>query len=347
MKKNYLLIISFIFLAVTLSCKSKQDKTDPKGDRELFLKMYQSLPDLKPLDKGKTHTLRILYVEDADLPKLSEGEKKELLKEVVTPCRGMLGYKIRFKAVGSEDIYSFFQRMKSNFEKPEFRYPVLNWPISIKDAKTIASTIKKQTSKHSPKTLIRYFGKPEDGKPMSQHVYKQFMLRLKGIYEEKDLKGKALSNGRFEQMSYAHWSVIAYNLEKADFIITNTVIAGADTSMPIYVINRGGVTSAFVENNLYNPYQAAGIFATYQYLSNGAYFTKQRGFLPKPLLIKVMAHLFVHELGHFLGRYKEYYNLKGSIHVAPIDLNYKRWYQVIDPKTHPMDPSKLKTLRKY
>ncbi len=173
------------------------------------------------------------------------------------------------------------------------------------------------------------------------------MLRLNGIYQEKDLKGKPLSNRRFEQMSYAHWSVIAYNLKKADFIITNTVIAGADTDMPIYVINRGGVTSAFVENNLYNPYQAAGIFATYQYLSNGSYFSKARGYLPKSLLIKVMAHLFVYELGHFLGRYKEYYNLKRFVHVAPTDLNYRRWYQAIDPKIHPMDSSKLQTLKKY
>ncbi len=345
-KTNLLLVLLFLLLAI-VSCNSKQNKADPKGDRELFHKMYQSLPDLKPLDKEKIHTLRVLYVEDADLPKLSEDDKKELLKEVVTLCRGILGYKIRFKGVGSEDIHSFFQRMKPDFEKPEFRYPVLNWPIPIHDTDRIASTIERQVKKHDKATLIRYFGKPDDRDTMSQHVYKQFIRRLKGIYEEKDLKGKALSNGRFEQMSYAHWSVIAYNLKKADFIITNTLIAGADTDMPIYVINRGGVTSAFVENNLYNPYQAAGIFATYQYLSNGPYFSKMRGSLPKPLLIKVMAYLFVHELGHFLGRYKEYYKLKGSIHVAPTDLNYRRWYQAIDPRIHPMNPSKLQTLKKY
>ncbi|MDH4128450.1 MAG: hypothetical protein OEV44_06835 [Spirochaetota bacterium] len=349
MKKIYL----FIFIAFfNVFCNSKPEKSSSqdsyKEAKANYLRMYKLLPDLKPINKSKEHIIRVLYVEDPLLPSLSKEQKVNLLSETEKLTYKLLGYRISFKVIGKENIKSFFNRMRVSFKKPEFRYPILYWPVPITNTKKILSVVKKAIRKHDNTTLERYFGKPSSGKSMANHIFKLFMKRINAIYNEKDQNGKPLFNReRSEWFSFPHWDVIAYNLKDADFIITNIVLASSESTMPIYVINRGGVTSAFVENNFHNDYKAVGVFATYQYISKGKYFIKKRGVIPNNLLIPVMSHIFVHEMGHFLMRLDEYYNLKGSVHVAPIDLNYLKWYKSIDPSAHPMKPKEMKILKKY
>ena len=313
-----------------------------------FGDFYKGLPNLRELSRTKTHELRVLYVEDPDLPKLSATQKTELLRGVEGLSLKLLGYRIKLSSAGRETIDDFFSRMTPAFEREEFLYPVRYWSLDISQTEEIKKVIVEQSAKHKRSVLVKYFGDPGAALTLEEHIYDVFMKRLRSIYNEKDLRGAPLYNpGRRNKMSFPYWSVIAYNVKKADIIITNLLMAGPDTGMPIYVINRGGITSAFVDNNIHNKYQGAIMFFTYQYLSNGPFFRKYRGKIPRKDLIPVMAYLMTHELGHLLARLPEYYDLEGSVHVAPRDLNYLKWYRGIRPGNHPIADRLRKTLKKY
>ena len=52
----------------------------------------------------------------------------------------------------------------------------------------------------------------------------------------------------------------------------------------------------------------------------------------------------VHELGHLLARYPEYYTLKHSVNVAPRGLGYYDWYRDIvnNPSERPPEDPNTK-----
>ncbi|MDH5681102.1 MAG: hypothetical protein OEZ36_05930 [Spirochaetota bacterium] len=351
MLKAPLAIFVFILLFHGVYCVKPRHTIPGQSDKtskEIFYDFYKNLPKLRPIKQNAIHTLRVLFVEDHSLPALSPKQKSALLRETELLTKRLLGYNIHLSDLGGESIRSFFSSMDKHFKNPSYRYLISELPIDLTDERALRHSISQQVRDYSNSFLIRYFGNIRQGVLWEDHITNRFIWRLKSIQKEKDHYGRELYNtDRLNHRSLPHWIVAAMHLKKADFVITNTVIAGARQGMPIYVIKRGGLTSAFVTYNLHNPFQAAGILPTYQFLSQSAFFRWSRGNLPADKMIRVMSHVFVHELGHFLLRVPEQYNPVGSIHIAPRDLNYYRWYRRIRPELHPFHFSRDKLLKRY
>ena len=316
--------------------------------KQAFNKLYDSLPALEPVDRSKVQQLRMLVVNEPGLPALSDAQVLAFTREVEAQTWQLLGYRIKIVPVGEVPIERFFSGFDPVFNTVPFLYPVAAWSIAPDDQQQIKATIVKRIAQTTPEILQSYFGETPTGQNQVDHIYGIFKTRLDLLLTERTRDGAGLKQ-RFMAgyFNYPHWSVIAYNQKQTEIILTNSMIAGPDTGMPLYVINRGGITSAFVENNLHNPYGALCVFATHQYLSDGEFFRQQRGELPPEMLIPVMARMMVHELGHFLMRLDEYYDLPGSVHMAPRDLNYLQWYRAVDPSIHPVDLKQMRLIQRY
>ena len=333
-----------------MGCKSEVGKK-----KEAFTNYIKSLPELKVLTKDKNYTLIVDYVYDPLLPKLSNIEMKKLFKNTIAYTKKLLGYTIKLQLRKKMHISQYFKDKMVFINHKVLSYPIDSWYLdySSKDIyEKVKMVITKVISRKSQKVLNNYFGTITSTKEMYvQTITDNFFKNLKGIYSEKDESGKPFyhpekNNIRKYHISFTHWDAILLQQKDADFILTNTAIVGPDKGMPVYVIKRGGVTSAFVENNKHRPFQAAGVITQYPMLSNGPFFKKIRGVYSRKDSIRAIAIIWVHELGHFLMRKKENYSLKGSVHRTAADLDYKKWTVEII-KTNKSQSDAIGTLKKF
>ena len=301
---------------------------------EAFRKYIHALPALKPLPKNRAYVLDVLYVRDPNLPSPDNEEMKRLFALTGSYAKKYLGYRVRFRLKRVENIAAFFKRTKKRLEHPVLSYPARAWSINEQDPRfrsLVKDVIKKNLSGKSDEIVAKYFGERKGDKDAYYSaVTDQFLKKLAALYSEKDSRGRPLydrklnpERGRY--VSYPLWSSIVFQEKEADFLLTNTVLACADTDMPLYVIKRGGVTSAFISNSEFRPLKGAGLMTLYPFLSQGAFFTKHRGKISRAEALNIAALIWTHELGHLLGRKSETYTLDGSIHQAPRGLDYVQW----------------------
>ena len=351
--------ISVVFLA---RCRGESGAEKTARLEKEFERYYNSLRPLKPLPKDKTYRLVVRYAVDPDLPAPSAESLQEIFRRSERLCRELLGYRVEFQLKEKIDLYKFFESRRKDHETAPFSYMPAAWYVDPRSPDAFDRTlqaVKAAISKKDDALLVKYFGPPLESERMmkdgsertparnfrgtprqagmtfdraayARRITDEFFRKLNLLYAERDRKGRPLySPERKLHFSFAHWDAVAYREREADIIVTNTIIAGPDATMPIYVINRGGVTSAFIENNEFRQLGGVGIFPLYQFFSDGDFFNKFRGKLTHRQKLELTAYLWVHELGHLLARKAENYDLDGSIHKTAVDLDYLSWVALV------------------
>ncbi|MES0490290.1 MAG: hypothetical protein ABUK01_09880 [Leptospirales bacterium] len=326
------------------------------GDEAAWDSYYNAIPELKPLDKTKTYKIRVLRVQDERLPDFSSSEYEELYREIEIGVKKYLGYTIQLEEVGQKEIISFFASFSEAFMQPPFRFWVGNHYLRLnldKDRERLRETISNEIKHRSPKIVTNYIpvekrSEINTHKKTVDYFYAEFLRKHNEIGSTNTLKPTPLRDGQYEiTQQYMYWSALLMNIREADLVITNSIIAGADEGMPVYVINRGGVTSAITENSIYNEFQGTIAMTLFPFISHEDFFQEARGSIPEHRVVYIIAMMAVHEFGHLLGRYREYYDAPGSPHNAPRGLAYYEWYRKIYKNQPPETPVKLETLNKY
>jgi hypothetical protein len=301
---------------------------DLKQEEEKYEAYIRSLPELKEVPRTGKVVLKVHYVERAYLPALDTNQREDLYRMTEERTRLALGYDLKIEETIVYRAKDFLKAVAPRFEISPQRYPALAYLISYfaadRDARVLEA-IRSALAKQPAERIAKYLGRHNTPEAATQF----FLRRLGEIYAETDFSGKPLlsSQNAHEEVlfSYGHWSSILQSEREADFILTNTGIIGADTGMPLYVIARGGVTSAFVENNAYRPYQGVGVIGLYPFLSDGPVFRAERGELTVEQKLETIAWIWVHELGHLLMKKDENYAFENSVHRAAPDLRYYEW----------------------
>lgn len=337
------------WLLITLVLIACGRKIDLKKEQTRYDEYITALPELKPVSTDKPVTLNVLVLDNPDLPGLDANEITQLYSDIAKLAKQVYGYDLRISHMTRRNIRSFFSDARSRFDYFPIAFPAHGFPISyfapdrdIRIAEVFAAIYKKKDKQR----LNEYLGEistPEAGT-------KQFLAKLTGALAGPDLKGRPLlaEANRDDEVfySFGHWSTILQGEREADFILTNSGIIGADNGMPLYVVARGGVTNAFVENNAYRPYQGAGVLGMYPFLAETPYFNEQRGRLSQTEKIEAIAWLWLHELGHLLLKKEENYTFADSVHRAPATLRYMDWVKAIrNTKNH--HTSEIGNMKKF
>jgi len=304
---------------------------------------YNNIPPLQPLTYRKTYTIRVQRVDDPRFPSLSEQQYKQLLADIVRDTKYFLGYNIEIREVEPTDILSLFLQYRDRFDLPKYKYHIGAHYIDTSDEKGVVrlkETIAAEIDYRSPKIIERYLPAEKSSlyKTKEQRV-EYFTEQFLQADSELDKLPCALSEctlreGQYRYTQhYIYWSVLLQESESVDLFITNSIIAGADDQMPVYVINRGGITSAITENNVHNQFQGAVVLGAMPFISEAPFFLERRDKLPEILIPDILSMMVVHEFGHLFARHREYYDLPGSPWNAPVDLDYFTWYKkIIDRK---------------
>jgi len=319
-------LISFIVL---LGCNKPYDLKKEEAKYDAYI---EALPELKPVAAGSQVELKVRYLSEPRFADLNSDERKKLYSDVSALCEKIYRLKLDISESGSEPLKDFFKRHADRFKTSPIAFPSQAFQISFfapDRQKRIAETVAATLKKHDKPKIREYLGNVEN----ETEGAKSFLEKLSKIYGEKDLAGKPLlvdeNAGDEIYFSYGHWSSLLQGEKDADFILTNGGIMGADNGMPLYVIARGGVTNAFVENNAHRPYQGAGVVGMYPFLSDTPYFSENRGKLSRAEKLEAIAWLWVHELGHLLLKKEENYAFADSVHRAPPKLRYADWVKAV------------------
>ncbi len=316
-----LLILSFCSKPVDL--KKESDRYDA---------YVAALPDLKEVAKTAPINLRVRYVEATNLPGLTLEERTKLFRELEAKVREIYGYTLSVTEGRPAKITDFFASVDRRFREFPIAFPAQGFLISYfsadRDAR-ITAAIEATLKSQSKEKIREYLGEIKT----APEGTRSFLQKLDRIYAEKDLAGNAIldrSHASDERYySYGHWSSLLQAEKDTDFFLTNAGILGADTGMPLYVIARGGVTTALVENNAHSPLQGAGVLGLYPLLADTAFFNEQRGALTREQKIETILWIWLHELGHLLLKKSENYTFADSVHRAAPNLRYYDWVKQI------------------
>ena len=330
-------IFSIIFIGLCLSsCRSS-------NIRHQEIISYRSMPQLQKLARKKIYTLRLLRVYDPELPDLSEEQYASLYEYIEKTAKEYVGYQVKIIPQKKINILEFFNQYSRFFLSRAAQTEILSQYINFSGEngkKRVKDTIVRVVN-HLGNKIKNYIPAEHSSnfEKAVNYLYNEFTRKFNEIRKIKIQNNTFFRQNYAYTQSYVHWSVILRHLQESDFIVTNTMIAGADSDMPIYVILRGGITSGFVDGNFHNaPYNAAGMVGLFQFISNAPFFIKERGKIPGDTLLPLIALMFGHEFGHFFARYKEMYVPEAGIHATSTGLDYLNWYKrVVSMKNrHPI-----------
>jgi hypothetical protein len=337
------LLLGLLFV---VACKKP---IDLKKDEAAYDAYLEALPELRVVPRDKPVLLSVVYVENPHLPKVDIAARQRVYAAVESLAKRVYGFDLKITELRQQTIADFFERAAPRFAESPIRYPaeafLVSWFAPNRDA-LVAETIAAALKKHAPEKLAEYLGKDSDPAAASR----VFLQKLTSIYAERDGSGQPLLSSSNKQneawYSYGHWSTLLQGEKEFDFVLTNVGIIGADNGMPLYVIARGGVTSAFVENNAYRPCQGVGVLGMYPFLSDSPFFTAERGALTAAEKEEAIAWLWLHELGHLLLKKEENYSFVDSVHRAPPNLKYFEWVKTVRAtKDHRSD--KVGVMKKF
>jgi hypothetical protein len=290
-------------------------------------------PPLKDLPKDRPYELRVLYLEDPRLPTLDPAQRIALYAKIQGLVTTWLGYRVSLREVGHHALSAYFSSHDTLFAEhaAAIRATEIEAPDS-RGADRLRAAIARDFRLRPLPLIERYLraGPLTTQAAAVETALRQFSAKLTELRAAPLADGTAFFNPTEPRLSsFAHWAVLMEQIPEADFVFTNSMIAGADTGMPIYVIARGGLTTGLTDNNDRNPYQAATLVGLFPFLSDAPVFLRERGRIPDDERLDVIATFCLHELGHFFLRYAEHYDHPRCVHVAPTGLSYYAWHQAV------------------
>lgn len=335
------------------SISSIGDRGGQSTKKETWANFISNLPVLRPITNDTTHTIRVKRIIDERLPNLTEEQFERLNQKVIQNTKKHLGIDVKLVNVGQEEIRAFFKRHDYVYKKLHYQYLFESLYLNLAfeaDRLTLKNTIETRVEQ-SEWHIVMPFIDPEvqphikSKKDAANFLYNELLTKYNRIGSIRVANDELVRNRDYElTQHYAMWVTTQYETREADLFITNTMIASIDADMPLYVVKRGGITNGLTGNNLFNQYQGTVTVGLFPFLSNAEFFQEERGLIPPAKLIDLISLLIVHEFGHLLERYREYYNLENSVHVAPKDLNYYKWF--LDIQNNPSNKTeKLETLK--
>jgi len=296
---------------------------------------HNALPPLRAIPKNREYTLRVAYWEDPRLPTLQRSWRNWLYMRMEYLLRKKYGYRVRIVEVEHVPLAAVFERKKDYLESDMIQGYLKTAILKVEGESNQILLLEVIVAAFKGKKMRDIAGYKDLGMKGAtldvDHVRKTFLAKLKTIRSTPLPKGGTFRDPKHPEFTvFNYWSALLTDLRTADFVLTNTVAAGADMTMPIYVIARGGITTGMIQGNRHNKFQAAGYLGLFPYLSDAPFFLEKRGrFQNDRHRLEAIATMWQHELGHFFLRYKEHYGHPNCVHAAAPGLDYIGWHDRI------------------
>ncbi|MBI5595682.1 MAG: hypothetical protein HY928_06280 [Elusimicrobia bacterium] len=299
------------------------------------MRRYDALPILRPVPKDATLELRVLYLEDGRVPGLGARGRTALYARVERLAKRWLGYRIKLREVGARDLRAEFARPDIAFRRPAEAAciaAVTFDPTTDGGGSVAAALVSREFDARGPQVFARLFPETLGMSPAAAKAdaLRRFLSLHKALSGIRTKEGPLLRDPDDSAMySFMHWAHYIKSITEADFVLTNAAFLVPDDDMPVYVLARGGLTTGFVDNNPQAPFGGAGAVTLLPFLSGETLLDPSAQPTSEAENLDAAATMWIHEVGHLLGRYGEMYGESGCVHVASEGLKYFAWHRAI------------------
>ena len=292
--------------------------------------------------------IRVGIINNDRLPKLEYKQIKSVLDNIKNGVKSRFDIELKYSPLMYESLESFFKRYINRVSKDSlylFEKHILRVNDTITHqseyirfkeeyiksfnemkAETIRDAIVNQGFKHDRFGLTKT--------EMLSNVVDYHIKKISSMANITLKDGKKLLDSKDSYHEFMMWNSIVETQSDYDLIITNQLIASAESYLPtIHSSLRGGVTSgAALKSNTH--LNGLVIVTTYPFISKKEFFKKERdeNFTIKEA-INYIALIGIHEFGHLLKYRPHYYNHPSCVMRPAPGLKYKAWYNEVT-KTH-------------
>ncbi|PCG19974.1 hypothetical protein KQ44_08025 [Brachyspira sp. G79] len=249
---KYLFFI-FLFLLLFLSCKNSTE----------------------PLNKEKTYTVNITYIEDAAINAFSPSDFLDIFDDDLSKLTyDILGYKIKYNLKNGMEYDDFYiaNRRIINDNAHIFKRDFID--IKNIDNKKLQHYILYSLSNETRANIKKLFGY-EYAVPLdiiAKNIAPSYVESILNVWNTPvKNRNQLLDGSKFMIYTALYWRIIAGEFKDSSIVVVNMPLTANYLSMSAKSIADGGFVDRLVlENNNIKPCKSIAVISTYTFLQSNA-----------------------------------------------------------------------------
>lgn len=285
--------------------------------------------------------LRVASVINPRFPQLTDEQLAAVLDKTSVMVKEFFGLSVTFTRPDTIPIEQFFEYLSRTVKKARSKDIVKFRHVSAEDKSRMAEGVYRTLAEYwderevvvdyaKPYLLVPYEG--SDFKQLANALVETLLLRLHYWQDQEAGDGRPVIDDK-PYNEWVWWDSIGYSDMPYDVVITNQIVASAETyDMSVHSSIRGGLTAGTTT------YSKRGRFNTYAYimvypmlndsdmlvtLRNDEHYSDEQ-------VTSYAAALLTHELGHVLLHLGHPFGNQNCVMYPTPLLKYREWTQQLD-----------------
>lgn len=293
--------------------------------------------------------LRIAWVSNPRFRDISQNQLQEILALTQEICRERFKVELAFRRVKRLGVSEYFASYRYALQQDE-KTNTHMLPISPESIQPLAESFLASTYRDISTEELHAAVRNQEGvenidfSKGAENIFVQVarihIAKMETIKKIICADGQPLIRDDFFN-EYMAWTYICEHQNDYDLVITNQLLASAESYYPdIHSSMRGGISSGFTERSP-TRLGAAVIVTVFPFLAEYDFFTQARGSdYDSKTANRCIAYLLAHEIGHMLLYRGHHYDHPGCIMRPTPGLKYKEWVAELERngscrKAHP------------
>ncbi|MEI0525943.1 hypothetical protein R4K54_08455 [Brachyspira murdochii] len=291
----------------------------------IFLLFFLSCKNsTEPLDKEKTYTVNITYIEDDAINSFSPRDFLDIFDDDLSKLTyNILGYNIKYNLKNGMEYDNFYRinRKVINYNADIFRRDFID--IKNIDNKELQYYILYSLSNETRANIRKLFGY-EYNIPLdiiAKNIAPSYVQSILNVWNTP-LKNRSqlLDGGRFMIYTALYWRIAASEFKDSSIVIVNMPLTANYLSMSAKSIADGGFVDRLVlENNNIKPCKSISVISTYTFLQSDADYETIK---------KMFSYYVIQTIGMMFPKY-DIIEDKHSIMSEVSRFDYVSWYSNI------------------
>lgn len=291
-----------------------------------------------PVLPRATLELRVANVVNPRFPQLTDEQLQQVLDKTAEMVRQHFGLSVAFTRPKTVSIDEFFDYLSDDIKQERYKDIVKFRQVNENDRSRMAEGIYHRledywqdrelvTDYAKPYLLVPYAG--DDLTRLARALVDTLLLRLSYWQNQTANDGRPVIDDK-PYNEWVWWDSIGYSNMPYDVVITNQIVASAETyDMSVHSSIRGGITAGTTTFSKRGKYNGYAYIMVYPMLNNSDMLVSLRNDenYSSEQVTTYAAALLTHELGHLLLHLGHPFGNQNCIMYPTPLLKYREWYQ--------------------
>lgn len=291
--------------------------------------------------------LRVAHVVNPRFPALSQKQQAEVLDKTRILVKKNFHVDVEFTQPKELEIKDFFALRNKSLDAELQKRIVDTQTLSAADRDHMRMSIYKTLSHYQDEnTNIADYARPyltqpfvgDDLSQLSDALVETLLTRLNYWRTQNAVDGAPILDGS-PYNQWVWWDSIGYGHVPYDVVITNQLVASAETyDMDVHSSLRGGISAGTTSFNQLGRFKAYSFVTSFPMLNDNSVLSQLREdeHYTDAQITDYVAAILTHELGHLLLHLGHPFGSESCIMSPAPLLKFRSWYDHINPTLCPL-----------